>query len=90
VARHPPRRLERHLIDHVAPGPEALIFTSTTGNPVYRGTFWPSVWKPAVRAAGLDGLRMILKLVRLYVAWHSVNPHAAAASGSVFPSQLGN
>jgi Phage integrase family len=47
-----------NLIDYVAAGPEALVFTSLTGNPLYRGTFWPSVWKPAVRAAGLDGLRI--------------------------------
>jgi integrase len=33
-------------------------FTSTTGNPLYRGAFWPSVWKPAVKNAGLDGLRI--------------------------------
>jgi integrase len=57
LARSIMAEVERHLIDHVAPGPEALIFTSTTGNPVYRGMFWPSVWKPAVRASGLDGLR---------------------------------
>jgi integrase len=28
------------------------------GNPLYRGTFWPSVWKPAVKKAGLEGLRV--------------------------------
>jgi integrase len=58
LARSIVREVERHLIDYVAAGPEALVFTSLTGNPLYRGTFWPSVWKPAVRAAGLDGLRI--------------------------------
>jgi hypothetical protein len=47
-----------HLGEYVAPGADALVFTSTTGGPLYRGTFWPSVWKPAVRKAGLDGLRI--------------------------------
>jgi integrase len=26
--------------------------------PLYRDTFWPSVWKPAVKTAGLAGLRI--------------------------------
>jgi hypothetical protein len=58
LARSIMREVEQHLGEYVAPGPEALIFTSAAGTPLYRGTFWPSVWKPAVRAAGLDGLRV--------------------------------
>jgi integrase len=52
------REIEQHLGEYVETGPDALIFTSTTGNPLYRGTFWPSVWKPAVKKAGLEGLRV--------------------------------
>jgi integrase len=50
--------LERHLAEYVEPGPDALIFTTVTGGPLYRGTFWPKVWTPAVRRAGVDGLRI--------------------------------
>jgi integrase len=58
LARSIMREIEQHLGEYVAPGPDALIFTSLTGNPLYRGTFWPSVWKPAVQKAGLAGLRI--------------------------------
>jgi integrase len=58
LARSVMAELEHHLGEYVAPAAESLIFTSTTGNPVYRGTFWPSVWKPAVKKAGLAGLRI--------------------------------
>jgi len=52
------REVEQHLAEYVAPGLEALVFTSSTGNQLYRGTFWPSVWKPTVKKAGLDRLRI--------------------------------
>lgn len=58
LARSIMREVEQHLGEYVGPGPDALIFTSPTGNPLYRGTFWPSVWKPAITAAGLDGFRI--------------------------------
>lgn len=54
VLRHPSKRvvplargimaeIEQHLGEYVAPGADALIFTSTSGGPLYRGTFWPPV-----------------------------------------------
>jgi len=58
VARTIMREVEQHLAEHTAPAADALVFTSATGGPLYRGTFWPSVWAPAVRAAGLEGLRI--------------------------------
>jgi integrase len=58
LARSIMREVEQHLAVNVEPDPDALIFTSPTGNPLHRGTFWPSVWKPTVKKAGLDGLRI--------------------------------
>jgi integrase len=58
LARSIMAEVEQHLGEYVPPGADALIFTSASGNPLYRGTFWPSVWKPAVRRAGLAGLRI--------------------------------
>jgi integrase len=58
LARGIMAEIELHLGEYVQPGADALLFTSTTGGPLYRGTFWPSVWKPAVKKAGLDGLRV--------------------------------
>jgi integrase len=58
LARSIMAEIEQHLAEYVAPAAEALIFTSASGNPLYRGTFWPSVWKPAVQRAGLAGLRI--------------------------------
>lgn len=58
LARSIMAEVEQHLAEYVEFGPEALVFTSPTGGPLYRGTFWPSVWKPAVRKAGLEGLRI--------------------------------
>ena len=50
--------IEQHRGEYVEPGADALLFTSTSGGPLHRGTFWPSVWKPAVKKAELDGLRV--------------------------------
>jgi integrase len=52
LARSIMREVEQHLAVNVEPDPDALIFTSPTGNPLHRGTFWPSVWKPTVKKAG--------------------------------------
>jgi hypothetical protein len=59
LSRNIMREVEQHLGEYVETGPDALIFTSPTGNPLYRGTVRPSVWKPAVTAAGLDGLKIM-------------------------------
>ena len=58
LARSIMAEIELHLGEYVQPGGEALVFTSTSGGPLYRGTFWPSVWRPGVKMAGLDGLRV--------------------------------
>ena len=38
LARSIMREVEQHLGEYVAPGPDALIFTSPTGNPLYRAS----------------------------------------------------
>ena len=58
LARSIMAEIEQHLAEYVAAGADALIFTLPAGNPVYRGMFWPRVWEPAVKKAGLDGLRI--------------------------------
>lgn len=50
--------LNDQLTTAVEPGPDALVFTSPMGSVIRRHNFGGRVWKPAVRAAGLDGLRM--------------------------------
>jgi hypothetical protein len=52
LARSIMREVEQHLAEYVEPEPNALVFTSATGNPLHLGTFWPSMWKPAVKAGG--------------------------------------
>lgn len=42
-----------HLVQHVPDDPEALVFTSPRGRPLRRPNFGRSIWKPAVKAAGL-------------------------------------
>jgi len=58
IARSIMREVEAHMAEHVGPEADALVFTGATGGPMYRGTFWPTVWRPAVTASGLDGLRI--------------------------------
>jgi integrase len=48
--------LARHLEGRPA-DPEALVFTDARGGPVRRTNWRTRVWGPAVRAAGLEGLR---------------------------------
>jgi integrase len=58
VARSVMREVEQHLATYVDPDPDALLFTAAQGGPLYRATFHRSVWAPAVRAAGVGGLRV--------------------------------
>jgi integrase len=44
--------LRKHFRDHVAPGADALVFTSATGQPIRYGNFYRRVWKPATEAIG--------------------------------------
>lgn len=55
VARSVMRRLDQHLADHVGPEPDALVFTAQRGGPLFRSTFAPEAWRPAVERASLDG-----------------------------------
>ncbi|WP_394276432.1 tyrosine-type recombinase/integrase [Luteococcus sp.] len=55
VARAVMRRIEEHLDTFVGPGADDLVFIGTHGGPLFRGTFGRHVWRPAVKAAGLDG-----------------------------------
>jgi integrase len=48
--------LARHLEGRPA-DPEALVFADVRGGPVRRTNWRRRVWEPAVRAAGLEGLR---------------------------------
>jgi len=50
-------QLADHLDRHAEPDPDALLFTSTRGGPLRRTRFRTNTWLPAVRRAGLEGLR---------------------------------
>jgi integrase len=49
--------LAEHLATYSQPGPEGLVFTSTEGGLLRRSNFKRRVWRPAIRAAGVAGLR---------------------------------
>jgi integrase len=55
-----PRFVVEELAAHLAePGdPEAFVFTAPEGGPLRLHNFRARVWRPATRAAGLDGLRI--------------------------------
>jgi integrase len=49
------------LAEHVRrfpPGPDGLVFTMPRGGPIRRPAFYRLVWKPAIKAAGLEGFRV--------------------------------
>lgn len=50
--------LERHLADHVERAPAALVFGGAGGGVLRAGSWRHRFWLPAVRLAGLDGLRI--------------------------------
>ncbi len=50
--------LERHLVDHVDRAPAALVFGGTGGGVLRAGSWRHRFWIPAVRAAGLESLRI--------------------------------
>jgi integrase len=52
------KELDAHLARYVAPDADALVFTGPKGAPLRRAGFRRSWWKPATRAAGLDGLKV--------------------------------
>jgi len=58
-----PRFVAEELADHLADpadpaDPEAFVFTAPQGGPLRVTGFRARVWRPATRAAGLDGLRI--------------------------------
>jgi integrase len=53
IARSVMRHVDHHLATHVSPEPDALVFTSAEGGPIFRGTFSRDVWRRAVAGAGL-------------------------------------
>jgi integrase len=55
-----PRAVVNVLAEHLAPGgqPADFVFTRPQGGPLRIANFRNRIWRPATRAAGLDGLRI--------------------------------
>jgi integrase len=49
--------LAEHLSRYAGPGPDGLVFPVERGGPIRRSNFTRRVWIPAIRAAGVEGLR---------------------------------
>ena len=49
--------LAHHLVRHVGPEPDALLFTNSRGRPI-RSSTWHPAWDGARKAAGLDEVRL--------------------------------
>lgn len=50
--------LNQHLMENVGPGPDALVIATKTGSPFRRASFGRDFWEPALKRAGLEGLRV--------------------------------
>ena len=50
-------KLARHLELYVPAGPDTLVFTTESGTPLRSPNFGRTVWLPATRSVGLEGLR---------------------------------
>jgi integrase len=50
--------LEHHLATYAEPDPDALVFTATKGSALRATNFRRRIWRPAVRTAEFDGLRI--------------------------------
>ncbi len=50
--------LAEHLEAHVAVDPDALVFTAPKGGPLRRTGFAQRCWRPALAAAGIEGVRV--------------------------------
>ena len=50
--------LANHLARYTGPGADAFVFPAPLGGPLRATAFRSRVWRPAVEAAGLDGLRI--------------------------------
>jgi integrase len=76
--------LEAHLAAYVAQDPEALIFTSDRGGQLRPANFRRRIWRPATRAAGLEGLRphdLRHTAVALWIAAGASPKEVAARAG---------
>jgi len=49
--------LADHLAEYALPGPDGLVFPSSNGTFIRRSNFNRWAWRPAVKEAGLNGLR---------------------------------
>ena len=76
--------------------PEAFVFTAPEGGPLRVNLFRARVWRPAIRAAGLDGLRIYdlrHTAVALWIAAGANPKEVSARAGrgpSVAPGEPGN
>jgi integrase len=79
-----PRRvvseLGAHLATYTGPEADALVFRSTTGQPLRRAGFRRDWWLPAVAAAGLDGLRFHDLRHTFVSLWVAAGAHAKEVS----------
>jgi integrase len=49
--------LEQHLAQYGEPGADGLVFPAAEGGPMRRSNFRRRLWLPALRSAGLEGIR---------------------------------
>jgi integrase len=68
--------LTEHLARYTVRSPEAFVFLSSQGRHLRRSNFNRRVWQPAIRAAGVAGLRV-------HDLRHTAGTLAAAAGGSL-------
>jgi len=68
--------LDEHLRYYTARSPEAFVFLSSQSRHLRRSNFNRRVWQPAIRAAGVEGLRV-------HDLRHTAGTLATAAGGSL-------
>jgi integrase len=68
--------LAEHLRHYTARSPEAFVFLSSQGRHLRRSNFNRRVWQPAIRAAGVEGLRV-------HDLRHTAGTLATATGGSL-------
>ena len=68
--------LAEHLRRYTAKQPDAFVFLSSQGKHLRRSNFNRRVWRPATRAAGVEGLRV-------HDLRHTAGTLATAAGGSL-------
>jgi integrase len=68
--------LSEHLADYTEESPDAFVFLSSQGRHLRRSNFNRRVWQPAIRAAGVEGLRV-------HDLRHTAGTLATAAGGAL-------